>query len=156
LKNRVASAVKLGFSPSHARVLARLDTPEKIQDYLDRMSINHERNGDTCLAAAGALRLGACHCIEGALIGASALWLQGQPPLLLDLKAKNDDITSSRCSGAGVCGARSQKAIIWFCVGVIQSTEACANWRCRIFHEYTNGAKKTLRQLFAAIRFAPL
>jgi len=37
-----------------------------------------------------ALRDKVAHCIEGALIAAAALWVHGEPPLLLDLRARDD------------------------------------------------------------------
>jgi len=38
----------------------------------------------------GVLRHRRAHCIEAAFTSACALWLQGLPPLLLDLTAKGD------------------------------------------------------------------
>jgi len=125
--------------------LARLNTPERIQNYLDKMPSNAELGGDTCLAAAGALHLGASHCIEGALIAASALWLQGKPPLLLDLKAQGDDDHVVALFKQGkYWGAISKSNHIWL------------RWRDPVyrslrelvmsyFHEYVSGSKKTLR-----------
>ncbi len=37
------------------------------------------------------LREGKMHCLEGALVAAVALWLRGEPALLMDLKTKGDD-----------------------------------------------------------------
>jgi len=37
------------------------------------------------------LKSGKMHCFEGALLAAAALWVNGEPPLILDLKAKGDD-----------------------------------------------------------------
>jgi hypothetical protein len=36
------------------------------------------------------LRLRRAHCIEGAMLAACAFWIQGEPPLLLDLQAVRD------------------------------------------------------------------
>ncbi len=38
-----------------------------------------------------ALRVRKMHCLEGALFAATALWVSGEEPLLLDLKVKGDD-----------------------------------------------------------------
>lgn len=38
-----------------------------------------------------ALREKKAHCLEGALVAAVALWIHGEKPLLLDLKAEGDD-----------------------------------------------------------------
>src|SRR5277367_1382371 len=86
-----AFGMKLGLTRAQAAALARLKTPERIQDYINTIPINFELGGDTCLPAAEALRQNRAHCIEGAFIASCALWMHGQKPLLMDLKAKGDD-----------------------------------------------------------------
>jgi hypothetical protein len=81
----------LGLTKREEAKLRRLNTPAKIQDFLDRLPINHEKNGDTHYSPRRVLREGRAHCIEGALVAAAALWLQGRRPLLLDLKTKVHD-----------------------------------------------------------------
>ncbi|MFZ9932427.1 MAG: hypothetical protein ACO3G9_04420, partial [Chthoniobacterales bacterium] len=75
-----------GLSPNEQAILRRLTTPCKIQEYLDRLPINFEKHGDTHMSPRRVLRERKAHCVEGALLAATALWLQGKPPLLLDLK----------------------------------------------------------------------
>jgi hypothetical protein len=145
LNSRVAFGLKLGLSPTSAHLLARLHTPEKIQDYIDAMPINHELGGETSLAIAGALHFNTSHCLEGALIAAGALWMQGHPPLLMNLQAKGDDDHAIALFRRGrLWGAISKSNHIWL------------RWRDPIyrdmrelamsyFHEYVNGDKKTLR-----------
>ena len=36
-----------GFSEGERRILSRLDTPRKVQDYVDRLAYNMEEDGDT-------------------------------------------------------------------------------------------------------------
>ena len=93
LKHKIIFGQKLGLSPAQASFLARLGSPEKIQDFLtEKIRINFEPGGDTVLSAAEALRQGHAHCIEAAFIAAAALWMQGEKPLLMDLRAsKHDD-----------------------------------------------------------------
>lgn len=74
-----------GLSKKELTVLKKLSTPAKIQDFLDRLPINHEKNGDTCLSPRQVLREKKALCIEGAMLAAAALWLHGEEPLLLDL-----------------------------------------------------------------------
>jgi hypothetical protein len=74
------------------RVLKKLTTPRKIQDFLDRIPMNMETTGDTCSSPLVTLRRNSAHCMEGALVAALALAIQGQKPLLLDLKTTTDDI----------------------------------------------------------------
>ena len=80
-----------GLSPLELAVLQKLDTPEKIQDFLDDFPSNLSRYSDSCSSPRMALRKGRAHCIEGAFIAATALWLQGERPILMDLKAKEPD-----------------------------------------------------------------
>lgn len=69
--------------------LTRLTTPVKIQDFLDAFPMNWEKgkHGDTHRSPAEALKAKSAHCIEGALIAATALWIAGEKPLLMDLWA---------------------------------------------------------------------
>lgn len=73
------------------RVLKKLSTPKKIQDYLDTLAINFEKRGDTHRSPKRVVETGEAHCIEAALFAAAALWVLGRPPLLLDLKAAKGD-----------------------------------------------------------------
>src|SRR5512144_3227077 len=74
------------------KVLRPLDTPRKVQDFLDRIPINHERRGETCSSPLVTLRRNSAHCMEGALVAALALWMNGHPPLIMDLKTTTGDV----------------------------------------------------------------
>jgi hypothetical protein len=81
-----------GFSSAERAVFRRLNTPEKIQRYLDcEIVYNKERDGPTCRSPRRVMRDRTGHCMEGALFGAAALRMLGYPPLLLDLEAVRDD-----------------------------------------------------------------
>jgi hypothetical protein len=69
------------------RILKKLNTPQKIQDYLDKMPFNFEEEGESYYSPAEALRQGKAHCFEGACLAAAAIHINklGRP-LLLDLK----------------------------------------------------------------------
>lgn len=71
--------------------LKRLKSPEKIQVYLDTLAINFENHGDTHYSPRMVLQHQKAHCIEGALLAAAALWLNGQEPLLMDLRSAKGD-----------------------------------------------------------------
>lgn len=72
------------------KILKKLNSPIKIQNFLDTMPINWEKRGETNMSARRVLRAGKMHCFEGALLAAAALWIHGEEPLLMDLKAKDD------------------------------------------------------------------
>lgn len=68
-----------------------MNTPAKIQDFLDKMKINFEKDGDTFFPPMFVLEKMTCHCCEGAVLAALALRVNGWPPLVLDLTANKND-----------------------------------------------------------------
>lgn len=80
-----------GLTSKEEKFLRTLKTPALIQDFLDALPFNFEKNGETHRSPREVLKAKKAHCIEGALVAAVALWLQGKPPLLLDLKTKLSD-----------------------------------------------------------------
>src|SRR3954451_8131092 len=87
---RFARPADLGLSRADYALLRRLDTPQKIQAFLLRLEQNFELDGDTCRSVREVLRTRRAHCIEGAMLAAAALWIHGEPPLLLDMRAERD------------------------------------------------------------------
>jgi len=82
---------KFGFSEEELKVLSGLDTPKKIQDFLDGINYNLEEDGETCFSPRKVLREDKANCIEGALFAAAALRFHGHKPLILDLEAVRDE-----------------------------------------------------------------
>ena len=80
--------LRSGFSPSEYKILERLSTPILIQNFLDAVPINYEKNGDTHMSPRRVLREQKMHCIEGALLAAAALWIHGEPPLIMNLSGR--------------------------------------------------------------------
>ena len=89
-KKRTARREDLGLTPAEFAVLRRLDTPQKIQAFVYGLKQNFEPGGDTCKPVREVLRSRRAHCIEGAMLAACALWVHGEPPLLLDMRAVRD------------------------------------------------------------------
>ncbi len=81
----------LGLSPKEFIALEKLDTPQKIQAFLNAIPVNHELDGETILSVREVLRQRRAHCIEGAFLAACALWIHGEPPLLLHLDCDLSD-----------------------------------------------------------------
>lgn len=73
------------------KILRKLNTPKKIQDFLNKIPINFDYKKDTCMSPRQVLKKNKCHCIEGAILAALALRLQGRKPLVVDLTATDDD-----------------------------------------------------------------
>lgn len=80
------------FTRAELRTFRRLNTPHKIQRFLDHeIGYNKETNGATCYSPRRVLRHGVAYCMEGALMAAAALRMLGYPPLIVDLEAVRDD-----------------------------------------------------------------
>jgi hypothetical protein len=69
----------------------RLDTPPKIQRFLDDLPYNIEADRETFRSPRRVLADRTANCIEGAVLAAAALRVQGEPPLIMDLTAVCDE-----------------------------------------------------------------
>jgi len=78
----------LGLLPEILRALRRPSTPARIQKFIDTLPYQY---GNTAWSPQRALRERKGHCLEGALLAAAALRINGHPPLLMDLEAVHDD-----------------------------------------------------------------
>lgn len=80
------------FTKKELSLLKKLNTPAKIQDFLNTIPINFERDKkDTVKSPVQVLRKWNAHCIEGAILGAYILSLHGHKPLLINLKCIKGD-----------------------------------------------------------------
>jgi hypothetical protein len=135
------------LSPEERKVFARLNTPQKIQDFLDGMPINFETKGETLYSPRQVLEQGKAHCMEGALFAAAALAYHGQRPLLLDLQTLPYDedhvVTLFRDGGRWGAISKTNHAILRWRDGVYANAREVA---MSFFHEYyMNDGVKTLR-----------
>lgn len=81
-----------GLTKTELRLLLRLNTPRKIQDYLNSLRADNEQVDDTYRSPRQVMREKRAHCLEGALLAALALRIHGRPPLLLDLTSVPHDL----------------------------------------------------------------
>ena len=75
----------------HFSVFKKLNSPSKIQDFINKIPINFEPEGETCSSPLMVLKNKKAHCMEGAVLAAACFWHNGERPLLLDLKTYKDD-----------------------------------------------------------------
>lgn len=136
------------LAPAERARLRALDTPARIRAFVtEELASNHEPDGDTCLSVRAVLREGRAHCIEAAFVAACALWMRGEPPLLLDLCAEGHDYDHvvALYRRGGLWGAISKSNRAWYRSRdpVYRSLrELSMSW----FHEYCDGdGRKTLR-----------
>lgn len=75
------------FSRSELRFLRSLNSPAKIQSFLDRIPYHL---AGTAFSPRMVLEHQTAHCLEGAIFAAAALRVSGYEPLILDLEADSD------------------------------------------------------------------
>ena len=85
------AATRLGLTAREYATLARLATPERIQAFLNALPANHEPGGETVHSVRNVLRHRTAHCIEGALVAACALSIQGERALVMHLDCAPHD-----------------------------------------------------------------
>ncbi|MFA5185247.1 MAG: hypothetical protein WC551_02080 [Patescibacteria group bacterium] len=142
-----------GLSKEESRLLRGLDSPGKIQDYLDSLPINREPGGDTCLSPRRVIRERRAHCIEGAMLAALAFRLQGQKPLVLDLtsSARDFDHVVALFKRHGCWGAvsKTNHAVLRYREPVYRTLRELV---LSYFHEYFDShGVKTLRSYSSPI-----
>lgn len=77
-----------GLTQAEYAALAKLSSPINIQDFLDTLPFNFEEKGETHRSPRRVLAAQKAHCIEGALLAAAALWILGEPPLIMNLSSR--------------------------------------------------------------------
>lgn len=87
-KNGARVRDNFGLSPQSLQTLRALNTPARVQHFSDAIEYQY---ADTAWSVERVLRERKGHCLEGALVAAAALRVNGHPPLLLDLEAVRDD-----------------------------------------------------------------
>ncbi|MBI4099656.1 hypothetical protein HY440_01490 [Candidatus Microgenomates bacterium] len=87
-------AYGLNFSRPEINLLARLNTPDKIQDYLNGLAYNDDfkqpGKSDTAYSPRIVIREGRAHCFEAALFAYAVNWLHGHNPKVLLLEGRDD------------------------------------------------------------------
>lgn len=138
----------LSFTDAERAIFETLDTPAKVQDYLDTIPMNHESDGiDTVKSPVRVVRDNNAHCIEAAILGAYILSLHGYPPLLMYLKSSKDDFDHviAPFKERGLWGALSKTnhAVLRYREPVYKNIRELV---MSYFHEYTtDDGSKTLR-----------
>lgn len=140
--------LSFGLTVSELKTLKKLNSPHKIQDFLDTLMFNFEHSGETYMSPRRVLWEGKAHCLEGALLAALALWLSGEKPLLLDLKAPHDiDHVVTLYKRNGLWGAisKTNHAALRYRDPIYKTVRELA---ISYFHEYfiNETGKRTLRQ----------
>jgi hypothetical protein len=77
------------FTPREWRIVHRLNTPKKVQRWLNALPYNHESHRETLRSFRGVIRTGQAHCLEAALAAAVILEQHGHPPIVMSIESKD-------------------------------------------------------------------
>ena len=148
------------LTPAETRLFSRLDNPQKIQTFIDRLPANFEPDGDTLMSPRRMMKARVAHCAEGAMFAAAVLAFHGKDAWLMDIRSlpSDHDHIVTLFKQRGLWGAISK------------TNHAILRWRDPIYktprelamsyaHEYClPGGKKSMLEFsrpFSLTRFAP-
>ena len=135
-----------------SRLMKPLDSPVKIQEFLDSIPYNTTKR---TLSPLLVMKERIAHCMDGGMFAAAALRKLGHPPLIADLSAENDDdhiiavFREGKCWGAI---AKSNTTVLRFREPVYRTLRELA---MSYFDMYYNlNGQKTLRSYSHTIDLA--
>ncbi len=137
------------YSAEEVKLFKRLNTPKKIQDFLETLSANFEKQGETCRSPREVLKHKCAHCMEGAMLAAAILEFHGHEPIVIDLKSVkpgDDDHVIAVFKQFGCFGAitKTNHAVLRFREPVYRTVRELV---MSFFHEYfLDNGQKTLRE----------
>jgi hypothetical protein len=142
----------LGLTRLEFALLRGLGTPQKIQTFVNAIPINHEVGGETILSVRQVLAQRRAHCIEAAFVAACALWIHGEPPLVMHLDCERSDdphvVALFRRHRAWGAISKSNGAHLRYRDPIYRSLRELA---LSFFHEYFDKhGRKTLRSYSVA------
>jgi hypothetical protein len=144
-----------GLTGRETALLKRLNTAEKIQAYLDGLTYNLEKDGETLRSPRRVMRDRTAHCAEAAFLAAAAFRVNGKPPLILDLEAVRDDdhvLAIHRVRGLWGAVALSKFAGLRFRAPVYRTLRELV---MSYFDDYYNwGGERTLRRYSRPVSLA--
>ncbi len=136
------------FSKNEISLMRKLNTPAKVQDFLNSLKFNFEEKGETLRSPLMVLRTKSAHCLEGAILGAYILSVHGFPPLVLHLQTTKEDydhvITPFKINGLWGALSKTNHAVLRYREPVYKNIRELV---MSYFHEYfLNNGMKTLRK----------
>jgi len=79
----------LSFTKKERALIRRLDTPSKVQRWLNALDYNTEKGGETLRSFRPVAKLETAHCCEAALFAAVVMEQHGYPPLVMSLESQD-------------------------------------------------------------------
>ena len=80
---------RLSFTARERTLIRRLNTPSKVQRWLNRLRYNTETGGETQRSFRPVVRSRKAHCMEAAMFAAVVLEQHGYPPLVMSLESQD-------------------------------------------------------------------
>jgi hypothetical protein len=160
MRKSYRSRIAAVLTPRERQQFARLDTPQKIQSFLDRLPANFELHGDTHMSPRRLLKARVAHCTEGAIFAAACLAFHGRDAFLLDLRSlpSDQDHVVTLFKERGLWGAisKTNHAVLRWRDPIYQSPRELA---MSYAHEYylKSGRKSLIAfsRPFRVTRYAP-
>lgn len=146
------------FDKKDLAKIQKLNSPQKVQDFINKIKINFEEEGDTYMSPVDVLQKNKAHCLEGAVLAAVIFWYHGQKPLLLDLKTTKDDhehvVALFKKDGYWGAVSKTNHAVLRYREPIYKTIRELA---LSYFHEYfKDNGKKTLRSFSDAFDLSKL
>lgn len=145
--------IKFNLTKKEEEIINKLNTPAKIQDFINLIPVNFEEDGtETCLSPRMILQRNKCHCIEGAFFAAACIWInkigEGKP-LIVDMVGEKGDwdhvIAIFKNDGKYGAISKTNHSVLRYREPVYESIRELV---MSYFHEYTDdkgNGRKTLR-----------
>src|SRR3989344_5849540 len=135
------SKIKKILSEQELAIVRKLNTPHKIQDFLDNLPFNFEEKEETYWSPRMVLRNKKAHCFEGAVFANLCLTYHDYKNFLMDLKVKKsakDDQDHTLCifERNGFWGAISK------------TNHSVLRWRDPIYKDFKEVAKTYFHEYF--------
>ena len=141
---------KYGYTSEETELFKRLNTPARIQDYINSLPFNFEEKGETCMSPREVLKAKKAHCMEGALLAGAILEFHGHKPIVLDLRSVKKpfdyDHVLALFKVEGFFGSisKTNHAVLRYREPVYKSVRELV---MSFFHEYfSEDGRKTLRE----------
>lgn len=144
----------LAFTKKERALMQKLNTPGKVQDFLNSLKFNFERNKkQTLKSPIMVLRKKNAHCTEGAILGAYILSLHDFKPYLMHLRTIKGDydhvVAPFKMQGFWGALSKTNHAVLRYREPIYPNIRALA---LSYFHEYfLDNGLKTLRQYSALL-----
>jgi hypothetical protein len=144
---RVIKKPNIQKESKEVRFLSTLKTPAKIQDYLDSIPFNFGEDKESAPSPVCTVRTKKADCLDGALLAAACLWLQGEVPYIMNLKVrkgfKDDDHAVAVYTRNGYFGAvsKTNHAVLRFRDPVYKTIRELAMSYFHEYYLYSDGTK---------------